>query len=140
MIAVNDISLAADAMDGWAGASEQRRAYRKRNAQMYFVRVLMSHVHEALKIIEEIKNSVHLRAAVGKCDRRTQEHFENLIAVLNSPERGYLFRFRNKATFHYDKAATQEHLRAVIVGDPAATGLVRWARPLWIITSSLQMR
>jgi hypothetical protein len=121
MLAVNDMSLAADANDFWAETTEQRRAYRKRVARGYFVRLIMSHVHEALKIIEEINRSPDLSAAVDQCDARTRDSFKKLVAILNSPARGHLFRFRTKATFHYDKEALAEHLRRVIVDHPAAT-------------------
>jgi hypothetical protein len=121
MLAVNDISLAADAKDTWAETTEQRRAYRKRLAQGYFVRLIMSHVHEALKLIDEINRSPDLRAAVDGCDARTGENFKELVAILNSPQRGQLFRFRNKAGFHYDQDAPAEHLKKVIAHDPTAT-------------------
>jgi hypothetical protein len=121
MLAVNDISLAADANDFWAETTEQRRAYRKRLARGYFVRLIMSHVHEALKIIDEINRNPDLRAAVDQCDARTGENFEKLVAILNSPERGHLSRFRTKATFHYDKQLSAEHLQRVIGYDPTTT-------------------
>jgi hypothetical protein len=121
MLAVNDISLAADTNDFWAETTEQRRAYRKGRARMYFARLIMSHVHEALKIIEEINRRPVLRAAVGRCDDRTRENFKKLVAILRSPERGQLNRFRNNATFHYDRDVTVEHLRKVVASDPAAT-------------------
>jgi hypothetical protein len=122
MIAVNDIALAADANDMWAETTEQRRAYRKPFARMYFIRVLMSHIYEGLKIIEEINNSPVLRAAVEKCDAPTQGEFKELVAILNSTERRHnLYRFRNKATFHYDPKEIAKHLRAVIAHDPKAT-------------------
>jgi hypothetical protein len=38
MLAVNDISLAADANDFWAETTEQRRARRKPRARMYYIR------------------------------------------------------------------------------------------------------
>ncbi len=121
MLAVNDIALAADADAFWEETTEQRRAYWKRRARMYFIRLIMSHVHEALKIIEGINKSPDLRAAVDQCDERSQENFKKLVAILRSPERGHLFRFRTKATFHYDEELSAKHLKAVIAYDPAAT-------------------
>ncbi len=121
MLAVNDISLAADANDMWAETTEQRRAYRKRLARGYFVRLIMSHVHEALKIIDEINKNPDLRTGVDQCDTRTRDNFEKLVGMLHSPERGHLFRFRTKATFHYDKEVSTQHLQRVIAYDPAAT-------------------
>ena len=93
MLAVNDIALAADADAFWDQTTELRRAYRKRRARMYFIRLIMSHVHEALKIIEEINESPDLRDTVDHCDMRNRENFKKLVAILRSPERGHLFRF-----------------------------------------------
>jgi hypothetical protein len=121
MLAVNDIALAADANDFWEETIEQRRAYRKRLARGYFVRLIMSHVHEALIIIGEIDKSADLRVAVDQCDTRTRDNFAKLVSILKSPERGHLFRFRTKATFHYDREVSAEHLQRVIADDPTAT-------------------
>ena len=121
MLAENDISLAADANDFWAETSEQRRVHLKERARRYFIRLIMSHVHEALKIIEEINKNPNLKAAVDQCDARTGENFRKLVAILNSRERGQLNRFRNNATFHYDKETSADHLQAVIAADPTAT-------------------
>jgi hypothetical protein len=81
-------------------ATEHPRAYLKGRARMYFIRLIMSHVHEALKIIDEIHKSPDLTAVVDQSDAHTRENFKKLIAILRSPERGHLFRFRTKATFH----------------------------------------
>jgi hypothetical protein len=121
MLAVNDISLAADADEFWAETTEQRRAYRKRRARMYFIRLIISHVHEALIIIGEINRSATLRAAVDQCDARTRENFGKLVAKLTSEERGALSRYRTKTTFHYDREIPGEHLRKVIAQDHDAT-------------------
>ncbi len=121
MLAVNDISLAADADAFWAETTEQRRAYRKPRARMYFIRLIMSHVHEGLNVIGEINKSPDLRAAVDLCDARTRENFEKLVEILTSRERGALFRYRTKTTFHYDREVPGEHLRKVIAHDRDAT-------------------
>jgi hypothetical protein len=120
MWAINDIALAADANDIWAETTGHPRAHLKGRARMYFIRLIMSHVHEALNIIVEIHKSLDLTAVVDQCDARTRENFKKLVAILNSPERRHLFRFRTKATFHYDKELAAEHLQRVVVQDPAA--------------------
>jgi hypothetical protein len=120
MLAINDIALAADANDAWAETTEHPRAHLKGRARRYFVRLIMSHVHEALKIIDEISRSPDLIAIVDQSDAHTRENFKKLIAILNSPERGRLSRFRSNATFHYDKKVAAEHLQRVVGQDPAA--------------------
>lgn len=62
-----------------------------------------------------------MMVAVNQRDARTQENYKNLLAILRSPERGHLLRFRTKATFHYDVEVSTEHLQAVIAHDLAAT-------------------
>jgi hypothetical protein len=66
------------------------------------------------------RKSTALRAAVDECDVSTGENFKKLIAILQPPERTPLARFRSKATFHYDKHVSAEHLQAVTARDPAA--------------------
>jgi hypothetical protein len=121
MLAVNDISLAADADDFWAETTEQRRARRKQRARMYFIRLIMSHVHEGLNVIDDINRSPDLRAAVERCDARTRENFGKLVAILTSRERGQLSRYRTKTTFHYDKEVPGQHLQKVVAHDRDAT-------------------
>ena len=131
MMAINDVSLAADADVMWVETLEQRRAHRKNRARTYFVRLIMSHVHEALAIVSEIDGNAELRAAVDKCDARTRANFTKLVALLKSPERGHLYRFRTKTTFHYDKAIPRDTLKKVVEHDPDAVwGYSVGSRPL----------
>jgi hypothetical protein len=112
MIAINDIAMVADANDRWEAEANPKRKLRQNAARLYFARVLLSHVHEALKMVEEISKSATLRAAVDQCDRHTVAEFEELEAILNSPERAIFNVIRSRMTFHYDlqlpKQTTQE--------------------------------
>jgi len=47
---------------------------------MYFIRILMGHVYEALTIIREISRTPALRAAVDKCDAQTVQAYQSLEA------------------------------------------------------------
>jgi hypothetical protein len=85
LLAVNDIALAADANDVWAETTDSPRAHLKGRRRMYFMRLIMSHVHEALKIIDEIYKSPDLTAVVDQFDAHTRENFKKLIAILRSP-------------------------------------------------------
>jgi hypothetical protein len=105
----------------WAETLEQHRAHRKGRARMYFIRLIMSHVHEAFKIIDEINRDPDLTAAVDKCDARTKANFAELVRLLTSRERGYLTRFRTKTTYHYDEEVPRDTLSKVVEHDPDAT-------------------
>jgi len=80
-----------------------------RAAGMYFLRVELGHLHEALKIIKSVKNSPPLLKRIGRLDNRSQasyavlekyvsggkeqERLKNLIGVL-----------RNNVGFHYNES------------------------------------
>ena len=102
MLCNNDRSIVANSIDEWGATDDTKKLYRKRAGSLYFVRTLLSHVHEALKIIKEISTSPALRAAVERCDVRTIASFHAVEAYANSSESKSLDTLRNRATFHYD--------------------------------------
>jgi len=103
MLSINDLSLANAAIEDWNSTTQQTRERRKRGALMYFTRVLLGHVHEALEIVRDISKSPTLRAAVDRCDKATTSSYGKLEAFVNSSEVAPLNRLRNRAAFHYDK-------------------------------------
>lgn len=118
MFAVNDLSLANSAIEDWEASTEQKRQGRKRGAQSYFVRVLMSHLYEALTIIKEIAANTSLRAAVDACDARTVASFKVVEAFADSNGINSLDRLRNRATFHYDRQFCLESFGEIANLDP----------------------
>jgi hypothetical protein len=118
MLSVNDISLASDANDEWAAATEKRRMARKNSARMYFVRILMSHVYEALLIVRDLSQSQALRAAVDKCDTQTVAAFRSLETFIDSSEMKALDTLRNRASFHYDRQLPERSLREIAHQSP----------------------
>ncbi len=76
---------------------------------MYFVRVQIAHLHEGLKVIEEIKKNPVLMALVARCDGQTQQSFKELEQFLpKAPKRSefeqFVGRVRHNLTFHYDES------------------------------------
>jgi hypothetical protein len=51
MMACNDMQLANEALSSWTQEQPRSRQYRQVGARMYFVRLQMAHLHEALNII-----------------------------------------------------------------------------------------
>ncbi len=118
-MSVNDISLAADGNDRWAATTDRRRAGRKSAARIYHIRILMSHVHEALGIVEKISDTPPLRAAVDQCDSRTQSAYQVLVRFIRSERMITFDKLRNRATFHYDRHLPEKSLNEIARADPS---------------------
>jgi hypothetical protein len=119
MLSINDLSLANNGIEEWEAATEQHKAPRKVGAQMYFVRVLMGHLREALKIVFEISKSPHLRSAVDDCDETTVRDFRTVEEFVNSSEMDLVKDFRNLAAFHYDKTRPGKCLGEIAAAEPS---------------------
>lgn len=86
MMVVNDMSLAMDAQRRWSEDAGKQRAHRERGAKIYFVRLQISHIFEAMKIIEEIRDDPDLMRVVDRSGGRTQKAFAQLLAFKGSAE------------------------------------------------------
>jgi hypothetical protein len=73
MMVVNDMSLAMDAQRRWTEGAGKQRAHRERGAKIYFVRLQISHIFAAMKIIEEIRDDPDLMRVVDRSGGRTQK-------------------------------------------------------------------
>ena len=86
MMVINDMSLAMDAQRRWTEDTMKERQHRKRGAKIYFVRLQLAHIYEAMKIVEEIRKSPTLIRAVDRSGRRTRKAFDALVAYMGSPQ------------------------------------------------------
>jgi hypothetical protein len=102
MMASNDIAMAEDGLRDWTFTTEQKKLARQNGGRLYYGRMLMAHVYEALKIIEDIEGNPKLKALVQACDLKTQSSFDAVASFLNTPDYSMLGRIRNKVSFHYD--------------------------------------
>ena len=104
MLFNNDMAVLTDVIDDWLITEDQKKVPRKRSASLYFIRVLLSHVFEALEIIREIDASPELLAAVEACGNPTVEAFHavnNYRKIEDNTTR--LAKKRNCAAFHYNR-------------------------------------
>lgn len=109
MMACNDLSLANQSLSTWKNDLHPKMKARHAGAGMYFLRTQLAHLHEGLKIIEDIKKDPRLMTIVARCDGQTQQSFNNLEQFLpNAPKRGefkhLIGRIRHNLTFHYDES------------------------------------
>jgi hypothetical protein len=113
MMSINDLSLINNSIIEWSESTDRKKLKRKTNGTLYYVRILMGHVYEVLKMIKVISEYSQLRDAVMNCDRQTIEAFLLVEAYANSPELDILEDFRNKAAFHYDRCLPIENLKKI---------------------------
>jgi hypothetical protein len=111
MMACNDLTITNQALGDWKNDERQSRRSRQRAACMYFIRAQIAHLHEGMKIIEEIRNDNTLFMLVNRCDTQTQQSFRELEQHLPGGPRRDRFeqlagRVRHNLTFHYDESGT----------------------------------
>jgi hypothetical protein len=56
MMACNDLTITNQALGDWKQDARPGRKPRQTGACMYFIRAQIAHLHEGIKIIEEIRN------------------------------------------------------------------------------------
>src|SRR5262249_35800605 len=95
MQVVNDMSIVNDSLRDWSTTTEKRRLGRKHGARAFFARVQMAYVYEALLIIEEMRKNDTAKAAIERCDTRTQAVFSRVCAFFDTEDHGKLLRIRN---------------------------------------------
>lgn len=108
MMACNDLSLANQSLSEWKNELSGEREFRQIGAEMFFVRTQLAHLHEGMKVIEEIKKDASLMALVARCDTKTQQSFKELEQfLLKAPKRSefdrLVGRVRHNLTFHYNE-------------------------------------
>jgi len=123
MMVINDMSLAMDAQTRWTEDVKTDRKHRERGAKIYFIRLQISHIYEAMAIIEEIHDSAELMKAVDRSDAFTKKGFAALLAFIGSPEfEKVMGRIRNNLTFHYDPKTIERALASLVAKHPDASG------------------
>lgn len=109
MMACNDMQLANEALAEWKKEQPRLQKHREVGAKMYFLRLQISHLYEALKIVEQIRIDGSLLRLVKQCDQRTQNSFHELEPFLPNGSKRDCFesmvgRLRHNLVFHYDES------------------------------------
>jgi hypothetical protein len=110
MMAMNDLGVANSALAEWERTKDQKKAARRNGGKLYYGRMMMAHVYEALKIIQEIKNSIQLKATVDRCDSKTRASFDAVAKFLGTDDYKLLCQIRNNSSFHYSPKLTMRAL------------------------------
>jgi len=115
MMACNDLTTANQALGACLEDNCEKTDYIRRGAAMYFVRLQMAHLHEALKIVSEIRGYQSLLSLINDCPKGTSDRFAQLLCFADggthrSDFHKYVELVRHKVTFHYDKRTIQAAL------------------------------
>jgi hypothetical protein len=113
MMALNDIAMANEGLGEWTVTQEPRKLARQNGGRLYYGRMLMAHVYEALSIIEDVQKSPRLSALVQACDPQTISSFDAVATFLTTDDYGKLRRLRNKVSFHYDRELALEAVKKI---------------------------
>jgi hypothetical protein len=101
MMAINDMTLANYCSHEWDTSTDVKKQTRLLGTKLYFGRMIMAHLREAMLTIEEIQKSVDLMAAVDACGSETRTKFDKIAAYLKTDEFNKIVRLRNNTGFHY---------------------------------------
>jgi hypothetical protein len=96
MMATNDIGIANEALGQWMGELTGQRKTRQEGAQMYFVRILISHVFEALTIINKIISDPELMKSIDRSPKQIQQFFNKCAKVIGTEDYKLMKSMRSK--------------------------------------------
>jgi hypothetical protein len=102
MMVQNDIAMANEGLADWTTTTVPKKLPRQTGGRLYYGRMLMSHIFEALSIIEDVEKSNHLKGAVQKCDAQTRASYAAVVAFLRSSDYDKLLLIRHNVGFHYN--------------------------------------
>ena len=125
MMVCNDVSV-ANAKLGEA-YHEQDPEQRDWGATVYFQRLEVSHMHEAMSIIEDVNSRPSMRGLLSRCSERCRTAFEVLASCLRGGANSAKFKshtiLRNTVGFHYGEKLVQKALldRASTAKKPSTT-------------------
>jgi hypothetical protein len=121
MMVSNDLSIANETHLMWKKARGKKRAVRRKEARRYAVRMIIGHIFEGMRIIEEIERSRKLSALVQACDNTTRKEFEELVAYMKGPEfKKLVGMIRHKVAFHYDDTMVQNAIKKWAEDNPGS--------------------
>lgn len=108
MMAFNDIVLANQCLGMIKKGKSPIAQEYKAGAKMYFVRLQFSHLNEAMKMLNKIKNNTHLFEIVKMCSSETKDCFNKLKSYISGGSKCKEFgakigRIRHNLTFHYEE-------------------------------------
>src|SRR5712664_763420 len=101
MVAMNDIGIANDGLGHWMKDQDGIKKDRQTGAKMYYVRMLISHIFEALTVVNKINSTPELKKAVDQSAPGTRAEFAKCMAVIGTTRYKQMKDLRSGFGFHY---------------------------------------
>ncbi len=114
-----DMQYASEALGGWLQQQPPHRRERQAGGALYFVKVQAGHLHEAFKIIDEIRKRPDFMALVQQCDGQTIASFDELVSHRTEKTKldwieKHIGQLRHNAVFHYGEGTSKLIRRAIV--------------------------
>jgi hypothetical protein len=137
MMALNDIAMANEGLGEWTFGQERKKLARQNGGRLYYGRMLMAHVYEALSIIKDIQDNPKLRALVDACDPETRLSFDAVAVFLTTSDT--ICSYASETTLHFTMTINLQcgRLNRSITNSPSTFPPIRSDMILWIGTSNL---
>ena len=115
MLACNDIYASDRALIEFSKERSPIHKNVQRGERMYFSRLLMGHLKEAMKFVKTIKDNPKLSNTVENCSPRAKSSFSKLTNCLKGGSDYKKFtesveKIRHKTAFHYDRSEIKNAL------------------------------
>jgi hypothetical protein len=79
MMSMNDISLAVKRASEFKKEQPGISKHAQQANRRYFIQLQCGHLHEALKLVEEVTQSSAMRSLISNCPKVTQEAYRELL-------------------------------------------------------------
>jgi hypothetical protein len=112
MMVSNDIALANESHQMWHETKMRKRVRRRQEARRYAVRMIISHINEGMRLIQEINQDADFQALLAKSRPKTRDAFAELLLYGQSQEyKDLIVRIRNNIGFHYSANCVAKALK-----------------------------
>jgi hypothetical protein len=129
MMAANDLAFADWGFERFKQEQPRLQRHAQLGACCYFFRWLCGHLNEAMKLVQEVRDTPSLSCLIERCTQPSREAFHRLVECRQGGSQyqqfqQYIGRIRHNVAFHYqptpvarplaDRSSRQEARRATI--------------------------
>jgi hypothetical protein len=118
MLAMNDIGIANEGLGYWMKEQEGIKKDRQMGAKMYYIRMLISHIFEALTVVNKINDTPELKKFVERSIPGIRAEFAKCVAVIGTKRYKQMKDLRNGFGFHYLGGPVQNAIASQAVKAP----------------------